>query len=329
MKVNAQTQIYPPALHNPNQDQNYFASHHRPQGLPPPHELAQRIEEARTSSKLLVQVVQSTPPHEVMTNELIKEFVDRCTSASRAVQGYINSENPPPDESTLLTLIETNDQLSMAMSRYQRAMLQARRLTGVSPNPSQQGGMQEMPSNPNAPNGMNGPFNPPAAPPPSHYNNGNTGTVFGAPPPSHYINGNTGTVFGAPPGPPPSQQRGYGNQEDQQPNGIGQTPTNQSEANPFDDPRHETAPAPADYGLPPNTHAENPSQERPSDNLFGRKEVGSGYGRKESVTSGYGREEEAPRGYNRNETRVDDSDDDDDDDERTGRMRGGQVQYRF
>ncbi|MCJ1393627.1 hypothetical protein MMC18_006502 [Xylographa bjoerkii] len=127
--------------YNPNEfnsDQaNYFSRNHsRSKGLPPPHELASRIEEAKTSGKLLLQVVQSTPPNEVLGNELIKEFSERCQSASRSIQGYINSDNPAPDEDTLLTLIETNDQLSMAMSKHQRAVLQARKVTGqITPDP--------------------------------------------------------------------------------------------------------------------------------------------------------------------------------------------------
>ena len=135
--------------HNPHQ-QNYFARNHKPRGLPPPAELAQRIEEAKTSAKLLSQVVQSTPPAEVLGNELIKEFVERCQSASRSVQGYIHSDSPPPDEDTLLTLIETNDQLATALSRHQRAMLQARRAGGTpSPNPQPgQTGPYEVPANP-------------------------------------------------------------------------------------------------------------------------------------------------------------------------------------
>lgn len=153
---------------------NYFARDHRPRGLPPPAELAQRVEEAKTSAKLLSQVVQSTPAAEVLNSELIKEFVDRCQSASRSIQGYIHSDNPPPDEDTLLTLIETNDQLATAISRHQRAMLQARRATGVSPGPS-----------PNPPPNQNGPFeapvNPPAGPP-------------------------RGLSFTAPSGPPPGRE---------------------------------------------------------------------------------------------------------------------------
>jgi hypothetical protein len=112
---------------NPQQQQNYFARNHKPRGLPTPEELAARIEEAKTSAKLLQQVVRSTPTEEVLDNELIKEFADRCQSASRSIQNYIHAENPSPDHETLLTLIETNEQLSNAMSKHQRALLTARK----------------------------------------------------------------------------------------------------------------------------------------------------------------------------------------------------------
>lgn len=161
---------------NPNQ-QKYFARNHKPRGLPPPVELAQRIEEAKTSSKLLLQVVQSTPPMEIQGNELIKEFVERCQSASRSIQGYIHSNSPAPDEDTLLTLIETNDQISTALSRHQRALLQGRRAIGansISPSP---------------PVGPGGLFEAPGSPPP------------GAPPMQ--------TLFSPPPGPPPRRQQSY------------------------------------------------------------------------------------------------------------------------
>lgn len=103
--------------------------------LPPPTELAGRIEEARTSAKLLLQLVQSTPANELLSNELVKEFAERCTVAQRSVQGYIACDNPAPDDDTMLTLIETNEQLSLAASKHQRAMLQSRRLIGASPSP--------------------------------------------------------------------------------------------------------------------------------------------------------------------------------------------------
>ena len=104
--------------------------------LPPPHELASRIEEAKTSGKLLTQLVQSTPQNEILSNELIREFAERCREASRSIQGYINAESPPPDEHTLLTLIETNDAIAVALSQHQRALLRARKaLSGSSSNP--------------------------------------------------------------------------------------------------------------------------------------------------------------------------------------------------
>ena len=107
----------------------------RSKGLPPPIELAGRIEEARTSAKLLLQLVQSTPANELIGNELVKEFAERCTAAQRSVQGYIACDNPSPDDDTMLTLIETNEQLSLAASKHQRAILQARRAIGASPSP--------------------------------------------------------------------------------------------------------------------------------------------------------------------------------------------------
>lgn len=152
---------------NSHHEQNYFARNHRPKGLPPPAELAQRVEEAKTSAKLLSQVVQSTPPNEVLGNELIKEFVERCQSATRSMQNYIHSDNPAPDEDTLLTLIETNDQLATAISKHQRALLQARRLTGTMTLPTATG-QYEAPAAPmitsNEP--RNGLYTPPTGPPP-------------------------------------------------------------------------------------------------------------------------------------------------------------------
>ncbi|RLL97359.1 hypothetical protein CFD26_103151 [Aspergillus turcosus] len=111
----------------------YMQNYARPaSSLPPPDELAARVTEAKTSAKLLLQFVQSTPPTEFNENELIKEFCTRCQTASRAIQNYIHSTNPAPDENTLQTLIETNDELSVALSKYQHAFLSARKATGNS-----------------------------------------------------------------------------------------------------------------------------------------------------------------------------------------------------
>jgi hypothetical protein len=147
--------------------QNYFSrSHNTSRGLPNPHELASRIEEARTSAKLLTQVVQSTPPTEFLQNELIKEFADRCQSASRSIQGYITSQNPAPDNDTMLTLIETNEQLALAISKYQRAVLQTRRSLGLgtdTPSPS----AEAFAPPPGPPPGSFSQVQPPPGPPPS------------------------------------------------------------------------------------------------------------------------------------------------------------------
>jgi len=141
LMANAAKQVGPrklnaPAWNGQHIEGGFSSGSHRSRGLPAPHELAGRIEEARTSAKLLLQLVQSTPANELLTNDLVKEFAERCTSAQRSIQGYIASDNPAPDDDTMLTLIETNEQLSLAASKHQRAVLQARRVTGASPPPS-------------------------------------------------------------------------------------------------------------------------------------------------------------------------------------------------
>lgn len=99
----------------------------RPKGLPPPDELAGRIEEAKTTARLLVQTVQSTPQNELLANDLVREFAERARAAQKSIHGYMNAENPHPDDDTMLTLIETTEQLNVAMSKHQRAILQARK----------------------------------------------------------------------------------------------------------------------------------------------------------------------------------------------------------
>ncbi|ORY67457.1 uncharacterized protein BCR38DRAFT_158692 [Pseudomassariella vexata] len=127
----------PPAPHALNvapfdvRSQNYFARSHSNKQLPSPVELASRLEEARTSANLLQQVVTSTPPAEVLNNDLIKEFADRCTSASRSIQMYMSADSPAPDNDTMESLIDTNEQLQASLSLHQRAMLNARKLVGI------------------------------------------------------------------------------------------------------------------------------------------------------------------------------------------------------
>ncbi|KAJ0166776.1 hypothetical protein CTA2_5950 [Colletotrichum tanaceti] len=113
--------------------QNYFARNHTNRALPSPVELASRLEEALTSAKLLSQVVVNTPPQEVINNDLIKEFADRCQSASRSIQMYMVAENPSPDNDTMEHLIDTNEQLQSALNQHQRAVLGARKQLGIGP----------------------------------------------------------------------------------------------------------------------------------------------------------------------------------------------------
>ncbi|KAF8439537.1 hypothetical protein BGX38DRAFT_873538 [Terfezia claveryi] len=87
--------------------------------LPPLEELVGRISEAQMSAKLLHQVLGSTPKNEVLDNELIKEFVHRCRSASTSMADFITCDSPPPDPDTLQTLIETNDIIRIALARYE------------------------------------------------------------------------------------------------------------------------------------------------------------------------------------------------------------------
>ncbi|KAL5045413.1 hypothetical protein BDW71DRAFT_87062 [Aspergillus fruticulosus] len=114
--------------------------------LPPPDELVSRISEAKTTAKLLVQFVQSTPPSEMLTNDLIQEFSARSRRAQRAISNYIHATNPTPDEDTLLTLIETNDELSVALSKHQRAILHARKALGQQTPPAETATVTQSPA---------------------------------------------------------------------------------------------------------------------------------------------------------------------------------------
>lgn len=103
--------------------------------LPPVNELVGRIEEAKNSAKLLAQLSLSTSPWDFADNDLLKEFSTRCQSAQRNLQGYMNCI-PPPDEHLFQTLIETSEQLSVAINKYQRASLAAHRQTSSGNVPS-------------------------------------------------------------------------------------------------------------------------------------------------------------------------------------------------
>ena len=73
----------------------------------------------------------NTPPAEIINSDLIKEFANRCQSASRSIQGYMTSENPAPDNDTMESLIDTNEQIQTALNQHQRAVLNARKQLGL------------------------------------------------------------------------------------------------------------------------------------------------------------------------------------------------------
>lgn len=165
-----------------------------PNSLPTPQELASRVEEARNTAKILLQLLQSTPSETVMDSELIKEFSERCQTAQRSMQEYINCDSPPPDDDTLQTLIETNEQLSLALSRHQRAVLQARRALGVAarntPSPAINSAYAPPP-----PTQLQQPLRPTPASIPSDQSSPYS--------PVSPIHSTTTSDFSAPPGPPP------------------------------------------------------------------------------------------------------------------------------
>lgn len=185
----------------------------RPDLLPPPDELAGRIEEAKTTARLLVQTVQSTPQSELLANDLVREFAERARTAQRSMQKFMNCQNPAPDPDTMLTMIETSDQLNIAMSKHQRAVLGARKATGLStpsPQPQFDVGQTQAPVHQHS-LGQNvyatGTSQPPdhgpyAASPPRRQNTIPTPV---SPPRSE-------EMYAPPPGPPPSAQTARTNQ---------------------------------------------------------------------------------------------------------------------
>jgi len=120
----------------------------------------------------------------------------------------MSCDDPSPDEDTMLTLIETNDQLNIAMSKHQRALLQARKSAGIAtpssqpqPEPTQSG--QPMPQHQLGRNVYSttqqpdyGPYS--SSPPPRRQ------STLQSPVSPQLDN----QQFSPPPGPPPSQGAG-------------------------------------------------------------------------------------------------------------------------
>lgn len=107
----------------------------RPSRLPSPDELASRLEEASTSAKLLTQFVTTSTAQELLESDLVREFASRCQSASKSIQAYMTSEDPAPDNDTMETLLDANEQLQAALNAHQRATLSAKKSLGVTGTP--------------------------------------------------------------------------------------------------------------------------------------------------------------------------------------------------
>ncbi|OAL39071.1 hypothetical protein AYO20_01822 [Fonsecaea nubica] len=203
--------------------------HRRRDTLPPAEELAGRIEEAKTTARLLVQTVQSTPQAELLANDLVKEFADRAKTMQRSIQSYLNAQNPAPDPDTMLTLIETNDLLNIAMSKHQRAVLQARKATGLAtPSPQAQTEPQQNPMftpQQHVP-GQNvySQTSQPQSVPPEHgpYSSSPPRRQNTIPTPVSPLRREEEELYAPPPGPPPSKM------------GAPQIPPPQTSQNPYD-----------------------------------------------------------------------------------------------
>ncbi|CAI7608331.1 unnamed protein product [Penicillium glandicola] len=212
--------VVPPQVPpRPHYQQQTRRSHAPANSLPDPVELVARIEEARNSAKLLTQFVQSTPPVELEENELIKEFVDRCTAGSRAIQGFIHSTNPAPDENTLLTLIETNDEISVALSQQQRAMLKARKIRGSS-SPSSSNVNSPSPTSQVVASGATD-SSPPVAPARTSTWSPESPAPVAAQLPSPVMTGSRAPASTSPPGPPPTGRYEYNSEDFQVRNPFG------------------------------------------------------------------------------------------------------------
>lgn len=123
-------------MSTPNLDaaqNSYFSSHGSNSGsqLPDPDQLASRLEEAGTSANLLDQFVTNSTAQELLDSDLVKEFVSRCQSAHRSVQAYMAAENPPPDNDTMESLLDTSEQLQSALNTHRRAVLSAKKSLGI------------------------------------------------------------------------------------------------------------------------------------------------------------------------------------------------------
>ncbi|ROT41656.1 hypothetical protein SODALDRAFT_125198 [Sodiomyces alkalinus F11] len=254
-----QRQAQPLPNHDPAPAQNYFARHHTSRTLPNPVELASRLEEARNSAKLLIQFVNNTPPSDLLQNALVREFADRCQSASRSVEMYMKAENPAPDNDTMESLIDVNEQLQTALNQHQRAVLAARKHLGLHTNSH---------SNPSSPQ-LSNQQAPPLAPSSSN-----------SPPQLQTYPSSSSSSRGPPTEPPRSRKpppKSKGKEVEQSASPTGPPPTGASSSNPnerssgegaaaddpFRDPQSQSTThyPPENTGLPPRATSSSSSED--------------------------------------------------------------------
>ncbi|KAL2888120.1 GAT domain protein [Ceratocystis lukuohia] len=188
-----QQPFVPPTVQSPTHRRDYFSREHNSRRLPDPAELASRLEEARTSAKLLQQCVSNSSPSELLDSDLVSEFTARCTSASKSVQTYIAAEDPSPDDATMENLLATNELLQKALDSRDRAISNAREARDTTThNPTAPGPVPQSASAP-VRDSISGsspesPFIPPSsdavtplAPRPAHVDTGITRQLSGTP----------------------------------------------------------------------------------------------------------------------------------------------------
>lgn len=232
--------------------------------LPPPVELQRRLGEARESVSLFYAFVGTTPPERVLTDDLLREFAQRCRDALRSIQAYIFSNDPVPDLDTLETLVKIEKEISFQLSSCYEKYLNSRRIYEDAmvrfPDPSR-GQQQQQPANMRY-----SAFGPHEAP--------NDTTAASVLPPS------SSPPAAPPPGPPPGRQP------------LDTKAAGGGSQNPFGD-HNETAPGMADlqpplqpqmYGLPPPSVSP----------VSGYPHPGPGNGVSPSPTHEYTREIEYP-----------------------------------
>lgn len=105
--------------------------------MPPADVLASILSEANGSAEILNQTLHTTPLQEFTKSELLPEFAYRCQQLSKELQQYMDAPQLP-DEDTMLTMIDTNDKLTAALSRYRRDLIAARK--AAEENHNQDGG---------------------------------------------------------------------------------------------------------------------------------------------------------------------------------------------